>query len=616
MLAKGEEKPIIGIDFGNTYSRVAFINNSKTDFVATIPSYVAFTDSEILIGDAAFQQRVTNPQRTLSGFRDLLGLSFEDVQHNLTSLSLGVLTSSVKNLDFRDRDGLPVIAVQVGRETKEYSPVEIVAIMLSRLKDIGRDRLGQEIEEVVVSVPSWFEDKQKEAVKEAGVLAGLVVIRTQSDAITPLMPYGLEELHEFPERRGPMVYNDTTGEMEWIGYEDQYYSRELLVLVVDIGGTSLNVNVVLLEYGVYEVQGNIHEVSFGGNDFTENLAKYLAEKYREEMGSLMDNDPITMAKLYSKAEDAKRTLSSETAAEISVGDFHTTISRSRFEELNNLLFKRVVDAVNGTVVKAHAEIEKTSSGYPNYTKTDIDYITLQGGSSHIPKIRAMLESFMGKPVYTNSTIPSEHTVALSAAALADIFMHGSTDGCDMHFFTISRVMIGIGTAHELVQPVILRGTALETIKSIELTTIKDGQTEAHIKMYAGVRSFARDAVHLHTLTIRNIPPARAGLPIIDVQVSMDEDENMRVNASLRGSPIPDYAISHFARVKLGITNEEVERMLDDEERNREEDRAEKEAVLAMGKMVLAEEDTGGHRDKSEKVANVVRYKVVPMHDEL
>ena len=381
---------VIGIDLGTTYSCVGVMKNGKVEILANeqgsriTPSYVAFSQDERLIGDAAKNQAASNTNNTVFDIKRLIGQKYNDK----------VVQREIKNLPYKveKKDGKPVVKVEYNKEVKTFSPEEISAMILGKMKSIAEDYFGKKITHAVVTVPAYFNDAQRQATKDAGTIAGLNVLRIVNEPTAAAIAYGLDKTNE-----------------------------EKQIIVYDLGGGTFDVSLLSIEGGVFEVLATAGDTHLGGEDFDNRLVRYLAKVFKKKHNVDVVNNAKAMSKLKREAEKAKRTLSSQMSARVEIDsfvdgiDFSETVSRAKFEELNMEAFRKTLKPVEQVLKDAGMK------------KNDIDDIVLVGGSTRIPKVQELLEKFFDGKKATKGINPDE-AVAYGAAVQAGIL--GGEEGVD------------------------------------------------------------------------------------------------------------------------------------------------------------------------------------------
>ena len=540
------QMPAIGIDLGTTYSAVGVWQNGRVEIISndqgnrTTPSYVAFNTEERLVGDAAKNQASMNPTNTVYDAKRMIGRRFDDpVCHADMKLWSFVVEADAANR--------PKIVVDYKGEKKSFYPEEISAMVLGKMKEIAEAFLGSEVKDAVVTVPAYFGDSQRQATKDAGNIAGLNILRIINEPTAAAIAYGLDAVASSKENRS-----------------------EKNVLIFDLGGGTFDVTVMSIDEGLFEVLATGGDAHLGGEDIDNRMVEHFASEIKRKHKVDVFKNPRALKRLKTACERAKRTLSSAAQASIELDsliegiDFTSSMSRARFEELCSSYFRRCMETVDTVMRDAKKD------------KSDIHDVVLVGGSSRIPKIQVLLsEYFRGKEL--NKSINPDEAVAYGATVQAHILTGGKDDEIkDILLLDVAPLSLGIETAGGVMTVIIPRNTTIPTQKSQVFSTYADNQTTVSIKVYEGERSFSRDCNMLGTFELNNIPPASRGVPQISVAFDIDANGILQVSAEEKGSG---------KKHKITITNdkgrlskEQLEEMLRDAEKFRDEDAAQRDRV--------------------------------------
>ncbi len=551
---------IIGIDLGTTNSVVAVMEGGEPVVITnseggrTTPSVVAFTkDGNRLVGQVAKRQAVTNPENTLYSIKRFMGRKFDEVG------------SEIKQVPYKvERAGNG--DVQIAAEGKHFSPPEIAAMVLQKLKQSAEDYLGSKVDKAVITVPAYFNDAQRQATKDAGKIAGLEVLRIVNEPTAAALAYGLDK------------------------------KKDEVIAVFDFGGGTFDISILEVGEGVVEVKSTNGDTHLGGDDVDEVLVGWIIDEFKKDQGIDLHNDKMALQRLKEAGEKAKVELSSAMETEINLpfitadasGPKHLVmkLTRSKFEQLVEPVLKKLMPPVEQAIKDA------------GLTAKDIEEIVLVGGSTRIPKVQEMVKEYFGKE--PNKSVNPDEVVALGAAVQAGVLGGEKTD---ILLLDVTPLTLGIETFGAVATPMIQKNTTIPTRKSEIFSTASDNQTSVEVHVLQGERPMAADNKTLGKFHLVGIPPAPRGVP--QIEVTFDIDANGIVNVSAK-----DVGTGREQKITItassGLSKEEIDRMMKDAEAHAGEDEKKKATIEARnrldGLVYSVEKTLAENKDKLDAAA--------------
>lgn len=526
---------IIGIDLGTTNSCVSVFEGNEPVVIAnsegkrTTPSVVAFVDGgERKVGDPAKRQAITNPKKTIYSIKRFMGENYDQVQKEISRMPYTVV---------RGENNTPRVEI----DGRQYTPQEISAMILQKMKKTAEDYLGQEVTEAVITVPAYFSDSQRQATKEAGQIAGLDVKRIVNEPTAAALAYGIDKAN-----------------------------KDMKIAVFDLGGGTFDISILEFGGGVFEVLSTNGDTHLGGDDFDHVIIDWLVQEFKNDEGADLTTDPMAMQRLKEAAEKAKIELSSSTTTEINlpyimpVGGVPKhlvkTLTRAKFEAL-----------AHGLIEACKVPCEAALKG-AGLNTSDIDEVILVGGSTRIPAVQALVENFFGKT--PSKGVNPDEVVAVGAAIQGAILNKESGVG-DVVLLDVTPLSLGIETLGGVMTKLIDANTTIPCKKSQVFSTAEDNQPEVTIHVLQGERQFARDNKSIGRFNLAGIAPARRGVP--QIEVTFDIDANGILNVSAK-----DKATGKEQTIRIeassGLSKEEIDRMKAEAEANAEADKKERERV--------------------------------------
>jgi molecular chaperone DnaK len=568
---------VIGIDLGTTNSCIAIMDGSKPRVIEnaegarTTPSIVAFTDDERLVGQPAKRQAVTNPENTIFAVKRLIGRRFDDAD----------LAKDKKNMPFTVVDGGNGDAWVQARGDK-YSPSQISAFILGKMKETAESYLGEEVTQAVITVPAYFNDAQRQATKDAGKIAGLEVLRIINEPTAAALAYGLDK------------------------------KESKTIAVYDLGGGTFDVTILEIDDGLFEVKSTNGDTFLGGEDFDMRIVNYLADEFKKENAVDLTKDKMALQRLKEAAEKAKIELSSSSSTEINQ-PFISMGSNGQPLHMVMKLTRAKLESLVGDLIKASLKPCQAAIKDAGLSTSDIDEVVLVGGMTRMPKVKEEVSKFFGKEPHQG--VNPDEVVAMGAAIQAGVLQG---DVKDVVLLDVTPLSLGIETLGGVFTRLIDRNTTIPTKKSQVFSTAEDNQNAVTLRVFQGEREMAADNKMLGQFNLENIPPAPRGMPQIEVTFDIDANGIVEVGAKDKGTG-KEQKIT--IQASGGLSDDDIEAMVKDAEANAEADKARRELVEAKNQaeslIHSTEKSMEEHADKVDPTTiEAIELAIAALKDDL